>query len=38
MALSDDQLLDLDTHLRQGDRIPGGILYTDATGGWDEPR
>ena len=21
----------------QGDLIPGGILYTDATGGWDEP-
>jgi hypothetical protein len=34
----DDGLREVVAHLRQGDLIPGGILYTDATGGWDEPR
>jgi len=34
----DDALREVVAHLRQGDLIPGGILYTDATGGWDEPR
>jgi hypothetical protein len=34
----DEALSDVVAHLRQGDLIPGGILYTDATGGWDEPR
>jgi hypothetical protein len=34
----DEGLSEVVAHLRQGDLIPGGILYTDATGGWDEPR
>ena len=34
----DDALREVVAHLRQGDLIPGGILYTDATGAWDEPR
>ena len=34
----DEALSEVVAHLRQGDLIPGGILYTDATGGWDEPR
>ena len=34
----DDALSEVVGHLRQGDLIPGGILYTDATGAWDEPR
>jgi hypothetical protein len=34
----DEALSEVVAHLRQGDLIPGGILYTDATGAWDEPR
>ena len=34
----DEALREVVAHLRQGDLIPGGILYTDATGGWDEAR
>ena len=34
----DEGLSEVVAHLRQGDLIPGGILYTDATGGWDDPR
>jgi hypothetical protein len=34
----DDALREVVAHLRQGDLIPGGILYTDATGAWEEPR
>ena len=34
----DEALREVVAHLRQGDLIPGGILYTDAAGGWDEPR
>ena len=34
----DEALSEVVAHLRQGDLVPGGILYTDATGGWDEPR
>jgi hypothetical protein len=34
----EDALSDVVAHLRQGDLVPGGLLYTDATGGWDEPR
>ena len=34
----DDALSDVVAHLRQGDLVPGGMLYTDAVGGWDEPR
>jgi hypothetical protein len=33
----DEALREVAAHLRQGDLIPGGVLYTDATGGWDEP-
>lgn len=33
----DDALTDVVAHLRQGDLVPGGLLYTDASGGWDEP-
>ena len=34
----DEGLSEVVAHLRQGDLIPGGILYTDATGAWEEPR
>ncbi len=34
----DEALSEVVAHLRQGDLIPGGILYTDATGAWEEPR
>jgi hypothetical protein len=34
----DDALSEVVAHLRQGDLVPGGVLYTDAVGGWDEPR
>jgi hypothetical protein len=34
----EDALSEVVAHLRQGDLIPGGLLYTDAVGGWDEPR
>jgi hypothetical protein len=34
----DEALREVVAHLRQGDLVTGGILYTDATGGWDEPR
>jgi hypothetical protein len=34
----EEGLSEVVAHLRQGDLIPGGILYTDATGTWDEPR
>lgn len=33
----DDALSEVVAHLRQGDLVPGGVLYTDAVGGWDEP-
>jgi hypothetical protein len=33
----DEALSEVVAHLRQGDLIPGGILYRDASGGWDEP-
>ena len=33
----DEALSEVVAHLRQGDLIPGGILYRDAAGGWDEP-
>jgi hypothetical protein len=31
----DDGLSDVVAHLRQGDLVPGGVLYTDAAGGWE---
>jgi hypothetical protein len=34
----EEGLSEVVAHLRQGDLIPGGILYRDATGAWDEPR
>ena len=34
----DEALSEVVAHLRQGDLIPGGILYTDATDAWEEPR
>ena len=34
----EEGLSEVVAHLRQGDLIPGGILYRDATGTWDEPR
>jgi hypothetical protein len=34
----EEALSEVVAHLRQGDLIPGGILYTDATGSWEEPR
>jgi hypothetical protein len=34
----DEGLSEVVAHLRQGDLIPGGILYTDATDAWEEPR
>ena len=34
----DDGLSEVVAHLRQGDLVPGGVLYTDATGAWEEPR
>jgi hypothetical protein len=32
----DDGLSEVVAHLRQGDLVPGGVLYRDAAGGWDE--
>jgi hypothetical protein len=34
----EEALREVVAHLRQGDLIPGGVLYVDETGGWDEPR
>lgn len=31
----DDALSEIVAHLRQGDLVPGGVLYADAAGGWE---
>jgi hypothetical protein len=44
MAFTDDQLLDFDASRYasydegRARELLGGVLYTDAVGGWDEPR
>jgi hypothetical protein len=31
----DDALSEIVAHLRQGDLVPGGVLYSDVAGGWE---